>query len=325
VDYTLWWLLALPLALVLLIVLAPIVVVIGAIVQLLMGRIRTAQTPLERILWVGGSLTVIAGLVYFNLPTEVPPGPVPTLPTPRMIRATATLDATAARLATARASDPSPTSARAAGSVSAQPQPTVTQTVLPTNAGSPAPAVTRPPSMMRVPTWTPAPSLTPTASPTVLPTATATRPPSMIRVPTNTGLPLRRPTEAPPTVAAPPEPAGDPFDWAPGYSNRSSIKCANVNRPQNAVNGEVVIIAVDKIAETVTIANRSTTPVDVTDWYICSFTGQQLHAELYGVLPAGAVVTIGPSEASQGIWNNSKPDAAYLVLPDFTAVSYFGS
>lgn len=324
-DYTLWWLLALPLVFVLLVVIAPVAAILGAIVRLLIDRIRGAQTPLERMLWLGGSLAVIAGLISFTVPADVPPGPVPTLPTPRMIRATATLDATAARLATARASDPSPTIVRPSAVGSAQSQRTGTGTVLPVTATRPPGTVTRPPSMMRVPTWTPVPSLTPTASPTIVPTASATRPPSMIRVPTNTGLPQRRPTEAPPTVAAPPEPAGDPFDWAPGYSNRSSIKCANVDRPQNAPDGAVVIVAVDKRAETVTLANRSNVPVDVTDWYICSFTGRQLHAELYGVLPPGAVVVIGPTEASQGIWNNSEPDAAYLVLPDFTPVAYFPS
>jgi hypothetical protein len=119
-------------------------------------------------------------------------------------------------------------------------------------------------------------------------------------MPTRTPLPTATPTLPPPT-----------------YNN-----CQADPNPSAAPHYPVRIVAIDKQAETVTLRNTSTSAVDLTDWDMCSITGNQ-HHPIGGILGPGASQTFvnigGP------IWNNSAEDDGALYNPAGQLVSYFHS
>jgi hypothetical protein len=87
-----------------------------------------------------------------------------------------------------------------------------------------------------------------------------------------------------------------------------------------APNYPVKITNINKVAESVTLQNVSTSAIDLTGWQMCSITGNQ-HHPISGILAAGAsqtfVNTGGP------IWNNSTADPGALYNPAGQLVSYF--
>lgn len=103
----------------------------------------------------------------------------------------------------------------------------------------------------------------------------------------------------------------------PSYNN-----CQADPNSSAAPNYPVQIVEINKVAETVTLKNVGTTIVDLTDWHMCSITGNQQHP-ISGTLAPGASQTFpGPSGS---IWNNSSPDPGALYNPAGQLVSYFNS
>jgi phosphatidylserine/phosphatidylglycerophosphate/cardiolipin synthase-like enzyme len=132
-------------------------------------------------------------------------------------------------------------------------------------------------------------SITPACLPTFTPTATATA----------THGPTATPTLPPPT-----------------YNN-----CQADPNPSAAPNYPVDIVAINKSTETVTLRNVTTgDTVDLTNWNLCSITGNQ-HHPISGTLAPGETKTFvntgGP------IWNNSASDPGALYNENGQLVSYY--
>ncbi len=91
--------------------------------------------------------------------------------------------------------------------------------------------------------------------------------------------------------------------------------------PPAAVSG-VAITAKDNEADTVTLTNRGSAAVDLTDWFLCSQRGGEIFVFPAGsVLQPGQSATVGSqSKGSSGdwtwpdknVWHDSKDDAAVL-------------
>jgi hypothetical protein len=144
------------------------------------------------------------------------------------------------------------------------------------------------------PTATNTPTRTPTNTPTNTATATATRTPT--NTPTLTNTP-----QLPP----------------PSYNNCQADPNAGA-----APNYPIQITNINKVAETVTLLNKSTSAIDLTNWNMCSITGNQ-HHPISGVINPGQRITFpGPAGS---IWNNSSPDPGALYNPAGQLVSYFNS
>jgi hypothetical protein len=101
----------------------------------------------------------------------------------------------------------------------------------------------------------------------------------------------------------------------PSYNN-----CQADPNPGAAPNYPVRITAIDKAAETVTLQNVSTAPIDLTGWNMCSITGNQ-HHPIGGVLAAGQFMTF--TNTGGPIWNNSVRDDGALYNPSGQLVSYY--
>lgn len=130
-------------------------------------------------------------------------------------------------------------------------------------------------------------------------------------------LPLVVKPEATPTATLVPTvaPTATPQLPPPSYSD-----CQADPNPGAAPNYPVRITAINKVAETVTLQNVSTEPIDLTGWNMCSITGNQHH-------PIGGVLAAGQSQAFQNnggpIWNNSSRDDGALYNPEGQLVSYY--
>jgi hypothetical protein len=92
--------------------------------------------------------------------------------------------------------------------------------------------------------------------------------------------------------------------------------------PGSAINYPILIVTVDKVAETVTLRNVSTSNVDLTGWRMCSITGGQTHDGVSGVLAPGATQIYSHSGSST-IWNNFLSDPGALYTTDGRLVSYW--
>jgi hypothetical protein len=134
--------------------------------------------------------------------------------------------------------------------------------------------------------------------PTATPTATAT------------------PTEGLPTPTRTPTPTATPTLPPPSYNN-----CQQDPNPGAAPNYPVRIVSIDKEAETVTLRNVTTgDTIDLTNWDMCSITGNQ-HHPISGTLAPGEQRTFpGPAGF---IWNNSSSDPGALYNQNGQLVSYF--
>jgi hypothetical protein len=143
----------------------------------------------------------------------------------------------------------------------------------------------------------------PSATPTVIvPPTPTTRPPreTPTSVPPTSVPPTATPTLPPPTLNG----------------------CQADPNPSAAPNYPVRITAINKQAETVTLQNRTTEPIDLSGWTMCSITGNQTHA-IGGTLAAGASQTF--TNSGGPIWNNSAEDDGALYNPAGQLVSYFNS
>lgn len=96
--------------------------------------------------------------------------------------------------------------------------------------------------------------------------------------------------------------------------------CADQPNPAIAPNYPVAIVAINKVAETVTLRNVTAADrIDLTGWRMCSVTGGQIHP-IGGTLAPGQQVTFpGPGSL---IWNNSSRDDGALYDPEGRLVSY---
>jgi hypothetical protein len=140
-------------------------------------------------------------------------------------------------------------------------------------------------------------------------------PPTNTSVPTATQsitpVPTSRPTRTP--ISATATPTLPP----PSYNN-----CQADPNPSAAPNYPVRIMAIDKVAETVTLKNVSTETISLSGWHMCSITGNQQHP-ISGALAPGASQTFAGPAGS--IWNNTNPDPGALYNPNGQLVSYFTS
>lgn len=146
--------------------------------------------------------------------------------------------------------------------------------------------------------------IVPPPTPTTAPTATVAAPPTKTPIPTITPKPTVGPTATP---TLPP----------PSYNN-----CQSDPNSGAAPNYPVRITAINKVAETVTLKNVSTSAIDLTGWQMCSITGNQ-HHPISGTLAPGETQTYpGPAGS---IWNNNSPDPGALYNPNGQLASYFNS
>ena len=122
-----------------------------------------------------------------------------------------------------------------------------------------------------------------------------------------------------PSGSASPSPSGSPEPSAPPPSFNN---CQEDPYADDAPNFPVQILSVDKIAETVTLKNTSTSAVDLSGWRMCSVRGNQLHATLSGTLAGGATLVV-PSQAGGNIWSNSEDDDGALYNNNGSLVSYW--
>jgi len=148
--------------------------------------------------------------------------------------------------------------------------------------------------------YTPPPP-TPTPRATLVPSAT----PKPTIVPTNTPSAFINTPTATPTLP-------------PATFNN----CQADPNPSAAPNYPVQITAINKVAETVTLKNVSTSAIDLTGWTMCSITGNQHH-------PIGGTLAPGESQTyvnnGGSIWNNSSADPGALYNPNGQLASYFNS
>lgn len=86
-------------------------------------------------------------------------------------------------------------------------------------------------------------------------------------------------------------------------------------------NSPVRIVAIDKVAETVTLENVSAAPVNLEGWLMCSLTGAQPHPAIGGVLAPGETQVF--PNGGNNIWSNSNPDPGALYDAQGRLVSYF--
>jgi micrococcal nuclease len=97
--------------------------------------------------------------------------------------------------------------------------------------------------------------------------------------------------------------------------------CRADSNAERAPNYPVLIVTIDKIAETATLRNVSDTPHDLADWTLCSIRGSQTHTPLTGVLAPGEE-RVFPNGGSN-IWSNNDRDDGALYDPQGRLVSYW--
>jgi PLD-like domain len=137
-------------------------------------------------------------------------------------------------------------------------------------------------------------------TPTPTATATATQGPTLTSTATATAT--QGPTATP---ALPP----------PTYNN-----CQADPNPNAAPNYPVRIVAIDKVAETVTLRNVTINDtIDLTGWQMCSITGNQHHPISGTLAPGETRMFPGPTGS---IWNNSSRDDGALYNPNGQLASY---
>jgi hypothetical protein len=96
--------------------------------------------------------------------------------------------------------------------------------------------------------------------------------------------------------------------------------CQPEPNPDAAPNHPVLIAAIDKDAETVTLKNVSPDPVDLTGWHMCSIREHQEHP-ISGSLASGEQKDVGRSTGS--IWSNDDTNDGALYNAEGQLVSYW--
>jgi hypothetical protein len=137
---------------------------------------------------------------------------------------------------------------------------------------------------------------------------------------------------APPPVSPPPpgppqpQPTTLPDTGVPGGpsrppSNPSPALCQQQPDPTTAPNAPITLVDVDKKAEVVTLENVGDEIIDLTDWTLCSLTGQQVHTGISGAIAPGQVrrlINLGPE-----VWLNDGRDDGALYDGAGNLVSYW--
>ena len=126
-----------------------------------------------------------------------------------------------------------------------------------------------------------------------------------------TVLPTQVPTEAPTPRLPPPIPPLPP----PTFN-----ACQEEPNPDAAPNHPVLIAAIDKDAETVTLKNVSPDPVDLTGWHMCSIRENQEHPISGSLAPGEQKDFPGPAAS---IWSTSEQDNGSLYNAQGQLVSYW--
>ena len=185
---------------------------------------------------------------------------------------------------------------------------------------SPVPAITTTPSVTHdlvympfirkpFPSPTPTATATPTATPLVSPTPSLPPTPSATATVPATATPTA--TTAPPTTTPTPTLPPPSFD-----------ECQEDPNPAIAPNYPVKIVALDKVAEVVTLQNVSANMVSLEDWNMCSINGNQAHDDIFGSLAPGQSRAF-PYVGSGSIWNDSVRDDGALYNVQGSLVSYW--
>lgn len=107
---------------------------------------------------------------------------------------------------------------------------------------------------------------------------------------------------------------GNPLD--PSFAG-----CREDANADRAPNSPIRIVAIDKVAETVTLVNVGDTPFDLAGWTLCSIRGTQTHTPLEGAITPGEE-RVFPN-ASGNVWSNSERDDGALYDPQGRLVSYW--
>jgi len=110
-----------------------------------------------------------------------------------------------------------------------------------------------------------------------------------------------------------PEPTGEPNLPRPTFND-----CAQDVNAGIAGNYPIKILDIDRIAETVTLQNRSPNAINLSGWVMCSVTGQQRHP-IGGTILAGQTI-VYPS--NDPIWLDTGDDDGQLYTPDGRMVSF---
>jgi competence protein ComEC len=129
------------------------------------------------------------------------------------------------------------------------------------------------------------------------------------------------PTRVPPLSTRVPAITPTPRAAVPTPPNSAALCYQEVNE-HTVLSGPVVITAVDKKAEVVTIRDISGTAIDISGWTICSLLGSQRHAYLEGTLGANETRPI-PSQAHRPIWNNRARESAAIYNNAGQLVAYW--
>ncbi|NJP04698.1 MAG: nuclease [Chloroflexaceae bacterium] len=128
-------------------------------------------------------------------------------------------------------------------------------------------------------------------------------------------IPVEEASVAAPTPAVPP--AAPQSNLEPSFDG-----CQSEPNAASAPNTPVVIVTVDKAAETVTLQQRGDVPVDLNGWTMCSMRGSQIHSGLEGVLQPGETKTFAHT-GSGNIWSNNEQDDGALYDATGRLVSYW--
>ncbi len=129
------------------------------------------------------------------------------------------------------------------------------------------------------------------------------------------GKEVRGPGTPPPPTQVPPPPTATPTPPPPSYNN------CQVD-PTVAPNFPLKIVALDKVKETVTLRNVSSSAVLVDGWRMCSIRGNQLHATLSGSLAAGETRVI-LSQSATNVWSDNDPDDGALYNANGSLISFW--
>jgi lamin tail-like protein len=131
-----------------------------------------------------------------------------------------------------------------------------------------------------------------------------------------------------PVAAMPSAPSSQTATSAPTAVSSAPLAAQTPNPchqrvdPSQAPNQPIIITAVDKGAEVVTISNIGTAAVDLSGWTICSLLGSQRHAVLDGTLAPGERRSI-PSQSGRAIWNNRSRERAAVYNGAGQLISYW--
>jgi hypothetical protein len=132
-------------------------------------------------------------------------------------------------------------------------------------------------------------------------------------------------TVAPPAALAPTvAPASTPVPTEEPTDVPSASPCQRDPDPASAPNTPIRIVEIVKDAtpESVRLENVSASAVDMTDWNMCSITGNQEHDDIDGELAPGEVRDF-PYTGSGAIWDDSTQDDGALYNNDGQLVSYW--